>query len=183
MKIVLDWNQWNLPLSLFLIKTPEKEWHICIYNRVKWEIFFFHFNSWYTFSSVFFNSKTGLFSCIFWFEDSFLCKFTYLHLLSRLQGRICQKIYDGWKKYFVLTNVSFQCHTSSWNTPITMRKWFQNFTKVSGSPIFYLLKFANLGDFTNIGKAKNRTSDNFCKGLKPLSNSNRGISRGCMTLE
>ena len=107
-----------------------------MHSRAQWEIFFFHFNFWYTFSSVLFNSKTGLFSCIFWFEDSFLCKFTYLHLLSGLQGRIRQKIYDGRKKYFGLTNVSFQCHTSSWNTPITIRKWFQNFTKVTGSPIF-----------------------------------------------
>ena len=32
-------------------------------------------------------------------------------------------------------------------------------------------------------KAKNRTSRNFCKVLKPLSNSNRGNSSGCMTLE
>ena len=75
-----------------------------IQNRAHWQIFFFHFNSWYTFSSVFFNSMTGLFSCIFWFEDSFLCKFTYLHLLSRLQGRIRQKIYDGRK------------NTSDWQT-------------------------------------------------------------------
>ena len=120
-------------------------------SRAHWQIFFFHFNFWYTFSSVFFNSKTGLFLYIFWFEDSFLCKFTYLHLLSRLQGRIRQKIYDGRKKYFGLTNVSFQCHTSSWNTPITMRKWFQNFTKVSGSPIFCHLKTAI---FTNIGRHK-----------------------------
>ena len=111
------------------------QWNF-IHIRAQWEIFFFHFNFWYTFSSVLFNSKTGLFSCIFWFEDSFLCKFTYLHLLSGLQGRIRQKIYDGRKKYFGLTNVSFQCHTSSWNTPITIRKWFQNFTKVTGSPIF-----------------------------------------------
>ena len=78
------------------------------------------------FSSVFFNSKTALFSCIFWFQDSFLCKFTYLHLLSGLQGRICQNNITADKKYFGLTNVSFQCHTSLWNTPITMRKWFQN---------------------------------------------------------
>ena len=106
---------------------------------------------WYTFSYVFFNSKTVLFSCIFWFGDSFLCKFTYLYLLSGLQGRICQKIYDGRKKYFGLTNVSFQCHASSWNTPISIRKWFQNFTKVSESPIFGLLKTANIG---NIGGQK-----------------------------
>ena len=58
--------------------------------------------------------------------------------LSGLQGRIRPKIYDGQKKYFGLTNVSFQCHTSSWNTHITIRKWFQNFTKVSGSPILCL---------------------------------------------
>ena len=104
--------------------------------RAHWQIFFFHFNFWYTFSSVLFNSKTGLFSYIFWFGDSFLCKFTYSHLLSRLQDRICQKIYDGRKKYFGLTNGSFQCHTSSWNTPITIRKRFQNFTKVTRSPFF-----------------------------------------------
>ena len=137
----------------------------------------------YTFSSVFFNSKTGLFSCNFWFEDSFLCKFTYLHLVSGLQCKICQKIYDVWKKYFGFTNVSFQCHISSWNTPITIRKWFQNLTKVFGSPIFCLLKTANLCNFGQYGLAKNRTSGNFCKVLKPLSNSNRGISRRCMTLE
>ena len=115
---------------------------------------------WYTFSFVLFNSKTGLFSCIFWFEDSFLCKFTYLHLLSGLQGRIRQKIYDGRKKYFGLINVSFQCHTSSWNTPITMRKWFQNFTKVSGSPIFCHLKTAI---FTNIGRHKIGLPETFVK--------------------
>ena len=90
---------------------------------------------WSTFSSVFFNSKTGLFSCIFWFEDSFLCKFTYLHLLSRLQGRIHQKNIWRPKKYSGLTNVSFQCHTSSWITTISIRKWCQNITQVSGSPI------------------------------------------------
>ena len=82
--------------------------------------------------------KASLFYCIFWFEDSFLCKFTFLHLLSGLHGTFCQKIYDGRKKYFRLTNVSFQCHTSSWNTPFTIRKWFQNFTKVSGSHILCL---------------------------------------------
>ena len=102
------------------INTPPLHWTLCMYTRAHWQIFFFHFNFWL---------------------------FTYLHLLSGLQGRICQKIYDGWKKYFGLTNVSFQCHTSSWNTPITIRKWFQTFTKVSGSPIFHLLKSANLGNF------------------------------------
>ena len=56
------------------------------------------------FSSVFFNSKTALFSCIFWFQDSFICQFTYLHLLSGLQGKICQQIYDSPK-----TILSIKC--------------------------------------------------------------------------
>ena len=106
---------------------------------------------WYTLYSVFLYSKTGLFGCIFLFEYSFLCKFTYLHLLSGLLGRVRQKIYEGRKKYFGLTNISFQCHISSWNTPISIRKWSQNFKKVSGSPIFGLLK---TGIFTNIGRQK-----------------------------
>ena len=80
--------------------------HRRIYIRAHWQIFVFHFNFWYTLSSVFFNSKTGLFACIFWSENTLLCKFSYLHLLSGLQGRICQKIYDVRRK----KSVWFQCH-------------------------------------------------------------------------
>ena len=43
------------------------------------------------FSSVFCNCKDRFVFLPFLFEGSFLCKFTYLHLLSGLQGRIREK--------------------------------------------------------------------------------------------
>ena len=41
---------------------------------MQWKIFVFNFYSAHTFFSVFFNSKNNLFSYIFWFKASFLCK-------------------------------------------------------------------------------------------------------------
>ena len=60
---------------------------LSMHSRAQWKISFFNFNFWHTFSFVFFNSKTGLFSCIFWSEDSFLCKFSCLCLHSGFTWR------------------------------------------------------------------------------------------------
>ena len=98
---MMSQNHWRISTRRFFYHLISLSSIVCaMCSRVQWEIFFFHFNSWHTFFSVFFNSKTGLFSCIFLFEDSFICQFTYLHLLSGLQGKIRQNIYDSPNKYF-----------------------------------------------------------------------------------
>ena len=76
---------------------------LCI--RAQWKKLFFSFNFWYTFFPVFFNSKTGLFSCIFWSEASFFCKFSCLCLHSGFTWQSPAK-YIGWpKKYLSVRNM------------------------------------------------------------------------------
>ena len=104
--------------------------------RAQWKIFFFNFNFWHTFSFVFFNSKTGLFSCIFWSEDSFLCKFSWLCLHSGFTWWSWAK-YIGWpKKYINMLNMWIQCYTSSRNITIGSKKWNRILKKIARSPIF-----------------------------------------------
>ena len=89
---------WDLHLQTGL--PQNKQYCLVLYSRAQWKIFFFNFNFWHTFSFVFFNSKTGLFSCIFWSEDSFLCKFSCLCLHSGFTWRSWAK-YIGWPKKYV----------------------------------------------------------------------------------
>ena len=77
----------------------------CLLSRVQWKKLFFSFSFWYTFFPVFFNSKTGLFSCIFWSEASFFCKFSCLCLHSGFTWQSPAK-YIGWpKKYLSVRNM------------------------------------------------------------------------------
>ena len=148
-----------------------------------WKIFVFHFNFWYTFFPVFFNSKTGLFSCIFLFEDSFICKFCFLCLHSGFTWRRQAK-YTGWpKKYVNVLNMQFKCYTSSRHTTIAMIKWSWILKKVAQSPIFCLLKTAKNYQKQPFLWKKYRASDDFFQNLNSLSNSNSGISRWCVTFK
>ena len=115
-------------------------WKLCciggLDSRAQWKIFFFNFNFWHTFSFVFFNSKTGLFSCIFWSEDSFLCKFSCLCLHSGFTWWSWAK-YIGWpKKYINMLNMWIQWYTSSRNITISSKKWNRILKKIARSPIF-----------------------------------------------
>ena len=106
------------------------QWHQGLNQKRSIHIF------WYTFSFVFFNSKTGLFSCIFWSEDSFLCKFSWLCLHSGFTWWSWAK-YIGWpKKYINMLNMWIQCYTSSRNITIGSKKWNRILKKIARSPIF-----------------------------------------------
>ena len=145
--------------------------------RAQWKIFFFNFNFWHTFSFVFFNSKTGLFSCIFWSEDSFLCKFSCLCLHSGFTWWSWAK-YIGWpKKYINMLNMWIQCYTSSRNITIGSKKWNRILKKIARSPIFC----GCFWPFWLFLAVFSRTSSIFFLNLNSLYHSNSGISRWCVT--
>ena len=52
-----------------------------MYTRARWEYQYHNFHLAHMYSYVKLNSKASLFSCIFWFWDSLLCKIALLWLL------------------------------------------------------------------------------------------------------
>ena len=75
----------------------------------------------FTYHLYFFNSKTGLFSCIFYLRTPSFANWPVCVYIANLYGEVGQNILGGQKNVNML-KIQFKCCTSSRNTTIAITK-------------------------------------------------------------